>query len=155
MFRLRSMQAFPLSGGTKVERNLMRISLRNDTRLTIRNSVLIHMGYPYFAGDLEPGQTLEETFRTTYSTELPNAEIPWDDIIPREAADAVIKRDILKTILVEGGWSNLRQSDRVVLAGWLEEDLLPASTNRQFFRHSRLTLVAVVFDPNGENVGFL
>jgi hypothetical protein len=146
--RIYSAEDFPVAGKVSSEGSLTRVSLRNDTSHILRDSLLIFRGFPYFLGDLPPGDSVKQVFSSGTGDSILKAP-EWRDLVQSESANAGLKLELLEQLLVNGSLTDTLRSGDAVLAGWLGEDPMPLEISPKFRRNIRLSLVTIAMSPEG------
>ena len=153
IFRVSSVLEFPVDGEIVRDGPLLRIRIKNSTNRVIRNGLFIYKGVPYFAGELEPGNEIEETFRVSVAPVFQNPVTDWESIIDTKGDNGKLMRGILGHIFDNIDAYFTQGNETVIFTGWVDSPLLPVKPDSVFFYNRKLTLIAVEMDTEGGSFG--
>jgi hypothetical protein len=153
LFTINGLLELPISGGIVRDGSLLRLTMKNESAILIRDGLFIYRGAPYFVGDFRPGATISDTFRFQPALAAGPPESPWKDL--GEEGEGQLYRDVIDLLLNSESWQKLHQEQAILFAGWVEKSILPVSPDREFYYRANLNLVTIVLPVERGNSGQL
>jgi hypothetical protein len=141
LFRLDTIVNFMLEGSMERSGTFVRVELKNLTSRWISDGIFFYRGVPYFAGDVGPNDTIEDSFRYVSSEGTLNlSRLEEEQILDQHQEHLKEKLIYIEHLVSKDSFP--QGGDVITFIGWLERPLVEITPDRPFLH--RITISPVI-----------